>query len=319
MNTKIVDKLKNAKKPLFTFELLPPLKGQFINEIYNAIDPLIEFNPSYINITYHQEEIVYKKRKDGLLEKSTVRKRPGTVAISAAIKYRYNITVVPHIICGGFSKEETENGLIDLNFLGIHNILALRGDPPKGQRLFMPEDNGHEHTLDLIMQIMDMNKGRYLDEDLENAEPTYFSVGIAGYPEKHFEAPNMDSDMFFLKKKIEAGAEYIVTQMFFDNQKYFDFVTACRQAGIDVPIVPGLKPISTLNDLRVLPQTFYIDIPQDLVKEVSKCKNNAEARQVGVEWCTKQSKELMKFGVPGLHYYTLGQSDNIKKIATAVF
>lgn len=317
---KVIDLINNSKKPLFSFELLPPLKGNSIVPIYKAIDPLMPFNPSHINITYHQEEVVYKKLKNGLLEKKTVRKRPGTVAISAAIKYKYpNVEVVPHIICGGFSKEETEYALIDFNFLGIDNILVLRGDPPKSSRVFITEKNGHAHASELISQIMDMNKGKYLDDELENSTATNFCVGVAGYPEKHNEAPNMKSDLTFLKEKIKNGAEYIVTQMFFDNQKYFDFVELCKKEGINVPIIPGIKPITTLNDIKLLPQIFNIDIPEDLVKEIRKCNSNEQAFQVGIEWGIKQSKELIKFGVPALHYFTIGISENIKKIAETVF
>jgi methylenetetrahydrofolate reductase (NADH) len=316
---KVIDKIKNAKSTLFTFELLPPLKGHTIQEIYDTIDPLIEFNPAYINITYHQQEIVYKTRPDGLMEKRIIRKRPGTVAIASAIQNKYKITVVPHMICGGFTKEETEDALIDFHFLGINNLLALRGDPDKGKRKFVPEKGGHTYTSDLIEQIMNLNKGKYLHEDLEDAMPTDFSVGVAGYPEKHNEAPNMDTDLENLKLKVEKGAEYIVTQMFFDNQKYFDFVEKCKNTGINVPIIPGIKPVSTLNDISLLPQTFNIDLPIDLIKEIKKCKTIKDVRQVGVEWAIEQSKELVKSKVPGIHYYTLDQSDNIKKIVQATF
>ena len=316
---KVTDIIKNAKKPLFTFELLPPLKGHNIDTIYNAIDPLIEFDPAYINITYHSHDMVYKERSDGLLEKKIVRKRTGTVALSAAIKNKYNISVVTHLICAGLTKEETEDILIDLNFLGINNLLLLRGDPPKSKRLFIPEKGGHAHSIDMVKQVVDLNNGKYLDKDLENAKSSDFCIGVAGYPEKHSEAPNMDSDLNFLKEKVDAGAEYIVTQMFFDNQKYFDFVDKCRAKGINVPIVPGIKPVSSLKDIDLLPQIFRIDIPEDLVQEIKKCKKSCDVREVGVEWTTKQSQELIKYGVPGIHYYTLGQSDNIKKIAKAVF
>ena len=316
---KVIDKIKSAKKALFTFELLPPLKGHTIQEIYDTIDPLIEYNPAYINITYHQQEVVYKSRPDGLMEKRVIRKRPGTVAIAAAVQNKYKITVVPHMICGGFTKEETEDALIDFHFLGINNLLVLRGDPEKGKRKFIPVEGGHAHSSDLIEQIMNLNKGKYLHEELEDAMPTDFSVGVAGYPEKHIEAPNMDSDLEYLKLKIQKGAEYIVTQMFFDNRKYFDFVNNCREIGIDVPIIPGIKPVSTLNDISLLPQTFSIDLPTELINEIKKCKTNKDVRQVGVEWATMQSNELIKFGVPGIHYYTLDQSDNIKKIVSAVF
>ncbi|MBC36032.1 MAG: methylenetetrahydrofolate reductase [NAD(P)H] [Bacteroidetes bacterium] len=315
---KVSELLRSGKPTLFTFELLPPLKGNTIQTIYDAIDPLLEFEPSYINVTYHQSETVYTEKK-GLIEKKIVRKRPGTVAISTAIKNKYKITVVPHLICGGFTKEETEDALIELNFLGIHNILALRGDPPKGSRVFIPEENGHRYTNELIEQIMDLNKGSYLSEDLKHNYATEFSVGVAGYPEKHIEAPNMDADLQNLKRKVDAGAEYIVTQLFFDNQRFFEFVDNCRKIGIDVPIIPGIKPLSTLNDIKMLPQTFAIDLPHDLMKEASKCKTSKEVRQIGIEWCTMQSKELKAAGVPGIHYYTLSQSDNIARIASLVF
>ena len=254
-----------------------------------------------------------------MLQKKVVRKRPGTVAISAAIMNKYKIDVVPHIICGGFNKEETENALIDLHFLGIENLLVLRGDPDKNTKRFMSEPDGHPYAVDLLKQVVDLNKGKYLDEELENKTATHFTCGVAGYPEKHNEAPNMLSDLYFLKKKIEAGAEFIVTQMFYDNQKYYDFVKACRDEGILVPIIPGIKPIATKSQMTVLPQTFHIDIPEALVKELIKCKNTADARQVGVEWAIEQSKDLIKHNVPVLHFYTMGKSDNIQRIAKAVF
>ena len=308
---KAIERIRNTKETLFSFELLPPVKGHSIEKLYNAIDPLMEFNPLNINITYHQQEVVYKKIDRKLMEKKVVRKRPGTVAISAAIKYRYKITVVPHLICGGFTREETEDALIDLHFLGMSNLLVLRGDPPKGEKRFIPEEDGNAHAIDLVRQIMNMNKGIYLEERLQNATATDFSVGVAGYPEKHFEAPNMQTDLHYLKAKVDAGADYIVTQMFFDNQRYFDFVAACRETGITVPIIPGIKPITYLNDLNLLPQTFSVDIPQDLVCEVKKCKTNGEAKQVGVEWTVMQSRELKAAGVPVIHYYTIEISDYI--------
>ena len=317
---KVPEILSKAKNTLFSFELLPPLKGKSIDEIYNAIDPLMEFDPVLINITYHQEEIVYKKRPGGLLEKKTVRKRPGTVAIAAAIKYRYKtVHVVPHIICGGFTKEETENALIDLHFLGIRNLLVLRGDPEKSVGRFIPEEGGHANALGLVKQIRNMNRGRYLDEELENTEQTDFTVGVAGYPEKHIEAPNMKADLNYLKQKVDAGAEFIVTQMFFDNQKYFDFVDACRSTGITVPIIPGLKPVAIKNHLSSLPKNFNIDLPEALTCEMEKCKTSAEVRALGVEWAVQQSKELMEHGVPIIHFYTMGKSDNIRQIAKQVF
>lgn len=319
MSIKLIELLKNTKKSLFSFELLPPLKGQNMDSIYRAIDPLMEFNPPYINITYHQEEVVYRDAGNNLLEKKTIWKRPGTVAISAAIKSKYKVSVIPHMICGGFSKEETENALLDLNFLGIKNILAVRGDPQADSKVFRPEPGGHQHTLGLIEQITGLNKGIYLDEELEQKTPTDFTIGVAGYPEKHPEAPNMRSDIHFLKKKIEAGAEFIVTQMFFDNEKFFNFVKLCRETNINVPIIPGIKPLSTYRQLNFLSKTFNLDIPEPLVKEVLKCKDNKEVRQAGIEWAIQQSKELVKFGVPVVHYYTMGKSDNVEQIAKAVF
>lgn len=316
---KVVEHIKKSDKTLFTFEILPPLKGENIESIHAIIDPLMEFKPAYIDVTYHREEIIYKPRPGGLLERWKVRKRPGTVGISASIQYKYGVDVVPHIICGGFTRDETENGLIDLHFLGIHNLLVIRGDNLKSEKYFTPEPNGHSYAIEMVKQIMDMNHGKYLDEGLEITTPTNFSVGVAGYPEKHFEAPNMKTDLEHLKQKVDAGAEYIVTQMFFDNQKYYDFVTVCRESGIEVPIIPGLKPISTKSQITNLPRSFYIDIPEDLVNEIVKCKDNSQARQVGTEWCINQSKELIKFGVPVIHYFTMGKSDNIRKIAESVF
>ncbi len=315
----IAEKLRNAKSPLFTFELLPPLKGKGIDAIYSAVDNLLDFNPSYINITSHAADTVYKTKDDGTIERRIVRKRPSSVATAAAIHFKYNIDVVPHIICSGLNREETENLLIDLDFLGIENLFVLRGDPQKGSRVFMPKEDGHNHTTSLMGQISDMNNGKYIDSSLKNPKPTNFSMGVACYPEKHLEAQNMETDIFYLKEKVRLGAEYAVTQMFFDNQKYFDFVKLCRANGINIPIVPGIKPISTLNDINILPQTFNIDLPQDLVKTIKACKTNEEARQAGVEWTIAQAKELKAFGVPSLHFYTLGESDNIRKICKEVY
>ncbi|MCF8380465.1 MAG: methylenetetrahydrofolate reductase [Bacteroidales bacterium] len=315
----VAEKLSNTKETYFSFELLPPLKGKKIEDIYRSIDPLIEFNPLNINITYHQQESEYRKLDNGLMERKIIRKRPGTVALSAAIQYKYNITVVPHMICGGFTKEETEDVLIDLNFLGMNNLLVLRGDPQKGQRFFIPENGGHEHTLSLVEQIVNLNKGIYIDREIKNPSPTNFSVGVAGYPEKHYEAPNMDKDIQFLKAKVEAGADYVVTQMFFNNTRFFEFRDRCRAEGIKVPIIPGLKPITTLKDIEMLPRIFHIEIPDDLVNAVQKCKTDADAKQAGVEWAIMQSKELKESFVPAIHYYTIGISDNIKKIAQAIF
>ena len=270
-------------------------------------------------MTYHREEYVYKERENKLLERISIRKRPGTVGICAAIKNRYEVDPVPHIICGGFSKEETENALIDLNFLGIENVLALRGDSIKSADSFTPEPNGNAYATDLVQQINHMNKGRYLDEELQNAIPTNFCVGVAGYPEKHFEAPNIDSDLSWLKKKVELGAEYIVTQMFFDNNAYFKFVEACRAIGIHIPIIPGLKPITSPQQLTRIPQVFKVDIPRVLEKEVLRCKTKESVKALGIEWCTQQSKELITKGVPALHFYSMGKSKAIYQIAKEIF
>jgi methylenetetrahydrofolate reductase (NADPH) len=315
----VIEKIKTASGPLFTFELLPPLKGHSIDKIYTAIERLLEFNPAYINFTSHRNETIYQERPDGLIEKKVVRLRPGTIALAAAVKYKYNITVVPHLLCGGFTKEETENVLIEMNFLGIDDVLALRGDPQKGSRRFIAEKDGHTHTYELVRQIVNMNNGKYLEETLEETAPTNFCIGVAAYPEKHFEAPNRQVDIENLKYKVESGASYIVTQMFFDNSKFFRFRDDCRAAGITVPIFPGIKPISALNDIRLLPQVFHIDLPSDLFNAVHKCRTDSEAREVGIEWTTMQSQELLKEGAPGIHYYTLGRSDNIARIVRASF
>jgi len=311
---KVTEHIKHAKKTLFSFEILPPLKGTSIQSIYNSLDPLMEFNPSFVDVTYHREEFVYKKRQDGLLERRAVRKRPGTVGICAAIMNKYQVDTVPHIICGGFSKEETENALIDLDFLGIDNVLVLRGDPIKSETYFSAEEDGHKYASELLGQVNEMNNGIYLDEELKSSAPTNFCIGVAGYPEKHFEAPNMRSDIHFLKKKVEAGADYIVTQMFFDNQQYFDFVNLCRENDITIPIIPGIKPMSTQKQLSLLPQRFHLNVPNLLVDEVLRCKTNTDVRQVGVEWAIQQTKELIEFGVPCIHFYTMGKSDNVQQI-----
>ena len=317
---KVVDHIKNANgKTLFSIEILPPLKGENIRTLFDNLDPLIEFKPPFIDVTYHREEYVYKKKESGLLEKSSTRKRPGTVGICAAIQNHYKVDTVPHIICGGFTREETENALIDLQFLGIDNVLALQGDAIKTEARFSPEPDGHKFASELLGQIVAMNHGKFLDEDLEGGSPTNFCVGVAGYPEKHFSAPNLKVDLKYLKLKVDMGAEYIVTQMFFDNQKYFEFVKNCREAGIQVPIIPGIKPITTRSQANILPTIFHIDLPEELAEEVEKCKDNAAVRQVGVEWAVRQSKELIKFGVPTMHFYSMGKSDPIFKIAKEIF
>ncbi|MCK6618454.1 MAG: methylenetetrahydrofolate reductase [NAD(P)H] [Cyclobacteriaceae bacterium] len=317
---KVIDHLKKANgKTLFTIEILPPLKGENIRSLFDHMDPLMEFKPPFIDVTYHREEYVYKKQENGLLEKRSVRKRPGTVGICAAIQNHYKVDTVPHIICGGFSKEETENALIDLHFLGIDNVLVLQGDAIKNEGRFTPEPDGHQYASDLLQQVVRMNKGIYLDDELLNTAPTDFCIGVAGYPEKHFAAPNLKTDLKYLKLKVDLGAEYIVTQMFFDNSKFFDFVKRCREVGITVPIIPGIKPITTKSQISVLPTTFHIDIPEELADEVEKCKDNTAAKEVGIKWAVHQSRELINAGVPTLHFYSMGKSDPIYRIAKELF
>lgn len=317
---KVTEHISRAKgKTLFSIEILPPLKGENIKSLFDNLDPLMEFKPPFIDVTYHREEYVFKKKENGLLEKISTRKRPGTVGICAAIQNRYKVDTVPHIICGGFSREETENALIDLHFLGIDNVLALQGDAIKTEARFVPDPDGHRYASDLLQQVVAMNNGKFLDEDLGSVAPTHFCVGVAGYPEKHFSSPNLKSDLKYLKLKVEMGAEYIVTQMFFDNQKYFEFVKNCREAGINVPIIPGIKPITAKTQATVLPTVFHIDLPEELSDEIEKCRDSAAVKQVGVEWALKQSRELMKYGVPTLHFYSMGKSDPIYRIAKELF
>ena len=316
---KVIDHIKQAKKTLFSFEILPPLKGSNIQSIFDGIDPLLEFNPSFINVTYHREEYIYKKREKGYLEKIAIRKRPGTVGICAAIINKYKIDAIPHLICGGFTKDETENALIELNFQGIDNVLALRGDPIKTEVNFIPEPGGHKNAIDLVHQIVDMNKGVYIDEDLQNATPTDFCIGVAGYPEKHFESMSLKTDIDYLKAKVDAGADYIVTQLFFDNEKFFEFEEKCREAGINVPIIPGLKPITNLKHIAFLPKTFHVSFPDELSDQLVQCKSNEEVREVGVNWGIKQSKELIAKKVPCIHYYTMSKSSAVKDIVQASY
>lgn len=316
---KVIDIIKQSDKTIFSFELLPPLKGNDASNIYRTIESLIDLDPKYINITTHRDELVYKEMPDGSIKKQVVRKRPGTVAIAAAIQHKYGIPVVPHILCGGFTKSETEHVLIDLHFMGIENVLALRGDGVKTDSVFRPDPNGHANADELVKQIVDLRHGKYLDPDLKNSTPLDFCIGVAGYPEKHFEAPNFETDLAYLKQKVDAGAEYIVTQMFFDNQVYFDFVKKCREAGINVPVIPGIKALTTKTQMTVLPKIFSIDMPQELVSELQKCKSNDDAKIVGTEWAIQQSKELVAAKVPSLHLYTMGLSDNTRKIIESVF
>ncbi|MCC6462937.1 MAG: methylenetetrahydrofolate reductase [Saprospiraceae bacterium] len=316
---KVTEHFAKAKgKTLVSFEVLPPLKGGSMQAIFNTLDVLMDFNPPFIDVTYHREEFIYKVRPSGYYEKTAIRKRPGTVGICAAIMHRYKVDAIPHLICGGFSVEETENALIDLNFLGINNVLALRGDARQFEERFIAHDHGHKYAVDLVRQIQEMNEGHYLDTNIVNGEKTDFCIGVAGYPEKHFESPNFETDLLFTKQKVDAGAHYIVTQMFFDNQKFFDYVAACRAAGIMVPIVPGLKPLTKRYQLNSIPRKFFVNMPKDLVEAAFKAGSEDAVRQIGIEWCIQQSKELKASGVDCLHYYTMGDTETIRQIAEAV-
>jgi methylenetetrahydrofolate reductase (NADPH) len=315
----VTEHLARSKDTLVSFEVLPPLKGRTISYIYEHLDPLMEFKPSWINVTYHRSETLIRKNENGVEEKVDVRKRPGTVGICAAIMNHYNVDAVPHIICGGFSKRETEDALIDLQFLGIDNVLVLRGDAEKGQKTFVPEPNGNQQAIDLLKQVVGLNNGEYLDKEILNGSKTNFCMGVSGYPEKHFEAPSMEFDLQKAKEKVDAGAQYIMTQMFFDNQKYFDYVKACRAIGINVPIIPGLKPITNKKQLTILPNIFYVDIPADLRNAMQAATTDEACEQVGTEWLIQQSKELKSAGVPVLHYYTLGKPKVIKDVCKNVF
>jgi len=316
---KVTDHIKKANgKTLFSFEIIPPQKGKNIQELYNNIDPLMEFEPPFIDVTTSREEYIYIE-KDGLYDKKITRMRPGTLGICAAIKFKYDVDTIPHVLCGGFTKEETEYLLVDCHYLGIDNIMALRGDAMKGEKYFVPSVGGHNYASELVAQVANMRNGEYLHAKQENGNHPDFCIGVAGYPEKHLEAPSMDTDIKRLKEKIDQGADYVVTQMFFDNERYFSFVERARQEGITVPIIPGIKPIAVKRHLQLLPQAFWLDMPQELISAVEQCKNNKEVRHVGVDFAIQQSRELLDFGVPVLHYYSMGKSDNIKKIAQALF
>jgi methylenetetrahydrofolate reductase (NADPH) len=316
---KVIDAIKNASSTLFAFELVPPLKGSSFTEIAETVERLAPYKPAYVNITNHRAEVVVRERPDGFFEKQMVKRRAGTVSIAAGIKYKYGVEVVPHLVCGGYSRSEIEDMLIDFSFLGIENMLVLRGDPVQGEKYFTAEKNGYTHAAELLRQAVGMNHGRYLDPDLKGVTPTDFCFGVAGYPEKHSEAPNMEADLLRLKEKVEAGAEYVVTQMFFDNRKYFDYVEACRKIGINVPVIPGLKPFSAVRQLSILPQIFHIDLPAALVNEVKRCGSPQDVRKVGIAWCIEQCRELKEAGAPALHFYTMGKADNVEEIVQNVF
>lgn len=312
---KVTEHIQKAKgETLFSFEILPPVKGKSIESIFKVLDPLMEFNPSFINVTYHRSEQLFKRKADGSFDRVDIRKRPGTVGICAALMNHYKVDAVPHLICGGFSKDETENALIDLNFLGIDNVLALRGDPPKNEKYFQPDPSGHHYAIDLVEQIEKLNRGVYLEEEISDGVHTDFCIGVAGYPEKHYESPNPDLDLMFLKNKIDAGADYITTQMFFDNVKYHQFVSKCREHNINVPIIPGLKPITSKKQLSGIPSIFHVDIPNDLAIEMMKCKSDKDSDVVGEEWLLSQTKDLLAAKAPVIHFYTLGKPQIIYNV-----
>lgn len=317
---KVTEHIKEAKgRTLFSFEIIPPKKGDNIQEIYNNIDPLVEFNPPFIDVTTSREEYIYIPQENGFLDRKITRMRPGTVGICASLKHKYNIDAIPHILCGGFTKEETEYMLVDCHYLGLDNVMALRGDAMSHERYFKPNEGGHSFAKGLVEQIKNLNKGKYLHQTIENKYNTDFCVGVAGYPEKHIEAPSMETDLKHLKEKVDAGADYVVTQMFFDNKKFFNFVEKARDMGITIPIIPGLKPVAVKRHLQLLPQVFYLDLPEALIAEIEKCKTDLAVRELGIEWTIQQSKELIEAGVPVVHYYSMGKSSNIQSIAKAVF
>ncbi len=316
---KLTDKLAEAKKPIISFEILPPTKGKSIDSIYNTLDPLMEFDPAFINVTYHRAEQVFKKMPNGGFERVEIRKRPGTVGICAALMHKYKVEAIPHLICGGFSKEETENALIDLHFLGMKNVLALRGDAAANEKFFTPHPHGHRYADELVKQIVDLNSGRYLEDDIMDGVKTDFCIGVAGYPEKHMESPNVDTDIHYLKNKIDLGAHYITTQMFFNNEHYYNFVKRCRENGINVPILTGLKPVTNKRQLNMIPSVFNAEIPLELSKGIQNAKTDAAADQVGQEWLLHQCKDLLKNNVPVLHFYTLGKPNIIYNVLKELF
>ena len=316
---KVTEHIAQAKKPVISLEILPPSKGKSVESIFNVLDPFREFSPAFINVTYHRAEQVFKRRNDGTFERVEIRKRPGTVGICAAIMNRYGIDAVPHLICGGFSKEETENALIDLHYLGVNNVLALRGDAAGNEKFFVPHPKGHHYACDLVHQIIALNSGTYLEEDIMDGVKTDFCIGVAGYPEKHMESPNKETDLFFLKQKIDGGAGYITTQMFFDNKKYFEYVNACRAYGINVPVIPGLKPITGKRQLNVIPSVFNVDIPVELSRELASAKTEEACEKIGTEWLLAQCKDLLANGVPVLHFYTLGKPNVVYNVLKELF
>lgn len=316
---KVTEHLAQAKGPIISLEILPPTKGKSIDSIYSHLNPLMEFKPAFVNVTYHRAEQVFKKRSDGHFERVEIRKRPGTVGICAALMNKYKVEAIPHLICGGFSKEETENALIDLHFLGVNNVLALRGDAAANEKFFTPHPNGHRYAEDLVKQIIGLNKGQYLEEDIMDGVKTDFCIGVAGYPEKHFEAPNLDTDIIYLKRKVDLGADYVTTQMFFNNTHYYNFINRCREHGVNVPIITGLKPLTGKRQLTMIPSIFNVEVPVDLYNEMMKAKTEADCEKVGEEWLLEQCRDLLKNNVPVLHFYTLGKPHVIYNVLKRLF
>jgi methylenetetrahydrofolate reductase (NADPH) len=316
---KVTERIAQANGPIVSLEILPPTKGKSIESIYKHLDPLMEFKPAFINVTYHRAEQVYKKRADGSFERVEIRKRPGTVGICAALMNKYKVEAIPHLICGGFSKEETENALIDLHFLGVKNVLALRGDAAANEKFFTPHPNGHRYAEDLVKQIISLNKGSYLEDDIMDGVKTDFCIGVAGYPEKHFEAPNLDTDIYYLKRKIELGADYVTTQMFFENQHYYNYLQRCAEHGVTVPVMPGLKPLTSQRQLSMIPSIFNVEVPVDLYNEMKKAKTEADCELVGTEWLLAQCRDLLKNKVPVLHFYTLGKPHVVYNVLKQLF
>ena len=317
----ILDLINSAKGTAFSFEVLPPLKGFGMEKLFETVDLLREFDPKYINITTHRSEYVYRPSDDGpgAFRRLRLRRRPGTVAVAAALKTRYGIPIVPHILCSGFTREETEYVLLDLQFLGITDLLVLRGDKAPHEKRFIPEPEGHAHATDLEEQINRFNRGIFEDGSEMTVTRTPFTYGVACYPEKHEEAPNAETDLYWLRRKVETGAQYAVTQLFYDNRRYFDFVARARAAGITVPIIPGIKPLRRKAQLSIVPRTFKVDIPQELAEAVERCRDDEEVARVGVEWCIAQCRELMAHGVPSLHFYSMSAEESIREVAKAIF
>ena len=306
---------KNKGKRKFSFEVLPPLKGNGTENLFATIDKLKIFDPLYINITTHHSEYVYKELPNGQFERNRLRRRPGTIAIAAAIRNKYSIPVIPHVICSGASAEDIEYELLDLQFLGIENLLLLRGDKAKDDRMFTPTKGGYTHTTELIEQVNKFNDGFFNDGTSIKHPGTKFTFGVAAYPERHEEAPNLEMDIKYLKMKQDLGAQYAVTQLFYDNNKFFDFVKRAREMGVTIPIIPGIKPLAKLSQLTVVPRTFRCDLPESLAEEVIKCKTDDDAKRLGIEWGKQQCKELYAAGFETIHFYTVSAVDSVKEIA----